>query len=386
MKNFFIQKNSLLLLLGGIVIIGTTLTCLFTAGNAFIQQPAIATPTVTAPYTPLAELAQSRPLKACNAKQRHFQMGIAFPQWGSTAYSEKDAKWLTELPDMRTKTAACWVEMPILFYQSSLTSMTVTQGPGTPPVSSFNYGVHLAHALGWHIFVTPLLQVNGAQPWAGAIQLTTYPQEQQWFESYWQAIKPYAVTAAKAGVEQFAIGTEEEWLQENAPDSLWNGLIAELRSVFPGTLTYDMNWTSLQKPLPAWMRNANLKMIGVSAYLPLVDTPERVDPKQIFDLWKQTVKRALDDFALALGEPIFLSEIGYRNSADALYRSWEPTSSAPPDPVEQAAACDAALANIIPDPHILGSFFWGWDDVGAFNLNGLQAAAVIHSYYKTLQT
>ena len=383
MKNFFIQKNSLLLLLGGIVIISTTLTCIFTAGNAFIQQPAIATP--TAPYTPLAELAQSRPPKACNAKQRHFQMGVAFPQWGATAYSEKDANWLTELPDMRTQTAACWVEMPILFYQSSLTSTTVTQGPGTPSVSSFNYGVYLAHALGLHIFVTPLLQVNGAQPWAGAIQFTTYPQEQQWFESYWQAIKPYAVAAAQAGVEQLALGTEYEWLQENAPDSLWNGLIAELRSVFPGTLTYDTNWDILQKQPPVWMRNANLKMIGVSAYLPLVDTPERADPKQIFDLWKQTVKRALDDFALALGEPIFISEIGYRNSADALYRSWEPTSSAPPDPVEQAAACAAALANIIPDQHILGSFFWGWDDAAAFNLNGLQAAAVIHSYYKTLQ-
>lgn len=166
MKDFFIQKNSLLLLLGGIVLISTTLTCIFTAGNAFIQQPAIATPTATAPYTTLAELAQARPLKACNAKQRQFQMGIAFPQWGATAYSEHDAKWLTELPDMRTQTAACWVEMPILFYQSSLTSTIITQGPG------FNYGVYLAHALGWHIFVTPLLQVNGAQPWAGAIHIT----------------------------------------------------------------------------------------------------------------------------------------------------------------------------------------------------------------------
>ena len=82
---------------------------------------------------------------------------------------------------------------------------------------------------------------------------------------------------------------------------------------------------------------------------------------------------------------IFISEIGYRNSADALYRSWEPTSPAPADPQEQAAACDAALANIIPDQHILGSFFWGWDDVEAFNLNGLQATNVIHKYYESLQ-
>ena len=385
MKSFFIQKNSFLLLLGVIVIVSASLVYLLTAGNAFIQQPAMVTPTAKVPSTPLAKLTQSRPPKACNSKQRDFQMGVAFPQWGTTAYGESDTKCLTELPDMQTQTAACWVEMPVLLYQSSLTSTTVTQGPSTPSLSPFNYGIHLAHALGLHTFVTLLLQANGTQPWPGAIHFITYQQEQQWFESYWQAIKPYAVTAAQAGVEQFALGTEYEWLQENAPDSLWNGLIANLRGVFPGTLTYDTNWDILQKQPPSWMRNANLKMIGVSAYLPMVDTPVRVDPQQIFGLWKQTVKPALDNFAIALGEPIFISEIGYRNSADALYYSLESPSSAPPDPEEQAAACGAALANIIPDQHILGSFFWGWDDAGAFNLKGLQAATVIHSYYKSLQ-
>ena len=380
-----IQKNSVLLILGVIVIVTASLVFLFTAGKALLQPVAVVAPTPKPLYTPLAELSESRPSKPCGSKQRDFQMGIAFPQWGPTAYGENDTKWLAELPDLQTQTAACWVEMPVLLYQASLTSTTVTQGPSTPSVSSFNYGVHLAHALGLHIFVTPLLQVNGAQSWAGSIHFSTLAQEQRWFESYWQALKPYAVTAAEAGVEQFAIGTEEEWLQKNAPDSLWKGLIANVRSVFPGTLTYNMNWTSLQQQPLAWMRNVNLKMIGVSAYLPIIGTPERVDPKQIFDLWKQAVKSALDNFSIALGEPIFISEIGFRNSADALYNSWESTSSAPPDPVEQAAACDAALANIIPDPHILGSFFWGWDDVGAFSLNGLQAATVIHTHYESLQ-
>ena len=126
-------------------------------------------------------------------------------------------------------------------------------------------------------------------------------------------------------------------------------------------------------------------MIGVSAYLPILNTPTRVDPKQIPDLWRQNVKLALDNFSTALGEPIFISEIGYRNSADALYHSWESTSSAPADQVEQAAACDAVLTNIASDQHILGSFFWGWDDAGAFNLKGLQAVNVIHTHYKSLQ-
>ena len=386
MKQFFIQKNSVLLLLGIIVVVSASLAYLIVAGNAFFQPRATATPTAQVPSTPLAALTEAPQPKACSSTHRSFQMGVAFPQWGPTAYGESDAKWLTELPEMQAQTAACWVEIPVLFYQSSLSSTVVTQGPSTPSLSSFNYGIHLAHALGLRVFVTPLLQVDGPQPWSGAIKFSTVEQERQWFASYWQAIKPYVVAAAQAGVEQFALGSEYEWLQENAPDSLWNGLISAVRSVFPGTLTYDMNWTTLQTQPPAWMRNPGLKMIGVSAYLPVIDTPERVDPQRMFGLWKQTVKTALDNFATKLGEPIFISEIGYRNSADALYHSWESTSTAPPDPAEQAAACDAALANILTDQHILGSFFWGWDDAGAFNLNGLQAATVIHKYYASLQS
>ncbi len=384
MKSLFMQKNGFLLLLGVIAIVSAVLVYLFMVGNASILQPATATPMAKEPSTPIAQL---HPSKSCSSRQRYFQTGIAFPQWGPKGYGASDTRWLAELVDMRTLTAACWIEMPILFFQSSLTSTTVIPGPSTPSVSSLNYGVRFAHVLGLHIFITPLLQVRGPQPWAGDIQFSTFKQEQQWFASYWRAIKPYVVAAAQNGVEQFALGTEYEWLQVHAPSSLWNGLISELRSVFPGTLTYDMNWTSVHLPPPSWMHNADLKMIGVSAYFPLVNTPKRVDPQQIFDLWEKKVKRELDTFAARLGEPIFISEIGYRNSADTLYRTYETTSSAPPDPVEQAAAYDAALANIFSDQHILGSFFWGWDDAGgAFNLKGSQATSVIHKYYEALQT
>jgi hypothetical protein len=386
MKQFFIQKNSVLLLLGIIIIGGASLAYLFIAGNRSAQPPAIATPTIQVASTPLAFLRQAPPPQKCQSTHRPFQMGVAFPQWGPTAYGESDGQWLTELPEMQQQTAACWVEMPVLFYQSSLSSTMVTTGQSTPSLSSFNYGIHLAHSLGLQVFVTPLLQVEGPQPWSGAIKFATYDQEQQWFASYWQAIKPYAIAAAQAGVEQFALGTEYEWLQEYAPASLWNGLISNVRSVFPGTLTYDMNWTSLQVQPSSWMHNPDLKMIGVSAYLPIINTPERVDPQQIPGLWKKTVKAALDSFAAMLGEPVFISEIGYRNSSDTLYHSWEAQSSAPRDPVEQAAACDAALANIVSDPNILGSFFWGWDSADAFNLNGMQAATVIHQYYASLQS
>lgn len=391
------QRYSILLLVGIVLIVSGSLIYLFITGDARNTSTQQATNTGTTPHdgsktavvgltnTPATSEPKPLPAKPCSSKQRNFQMGVAFPDWGTTAYGASDTKWLTELPAMQAGTAACWVEMPVLLHQSSLTSTSVVQGPATSQLSSFDYGVRFAHTLGLHVFVTMQLQSAGSQPWSALINFSTYAQERQWFESYWQAVKPYAVDAEQNGVEQFALGTEYRWLEQNAPASLWNGLIEELSQVFHGTITYDMDWSALHNSPPSWMRNPHLKMIGISSYSPLVYTPVRVDPKRIRGLWVQMVQRDLDNFSIALGKSIFLSEVGFPNCREALYQPWNSWCTAPKDPQEQAAATDAALANIIPDQHILGSFFWGWDNTEDFDLNAVQATSVIQSYYKSLQ-
>jgi hypothetical protein len=97
------------------------------------------------------------------------------------------------------------------------------------------------------------------------------------------------------------------------------------------------------------------------------------------------VQRDLDNFSIAVGRPIFLSEVGFPNCQLALYQPWNSYCTAPLDPQEQAAACEAVLANIIPDRRILGSFFWGWDNAEDLNLHTVPASSIIQSYYKSLQ-
>ena len=128
-------------------------------------------------------------------------------------------------------------------------------------------------------------------------------------------------------------------------------------------------------------------MVGVSEYIPLIDQRERLDLQAIIPLWRDKVKALLDAFSTQIAKPVILSEIGYRNSADTLYHPWYPISTvSPPDPAEQAAACDAALTNVIPDPHILGTFFWGWDSVGGFKLSGQPAATILQKWYTSSQS
>lgn len=384
---FFLLLIGLLSLSTGLVYLllsgGKTVTAFQVPGQSLHVRKTAITHVPTPSVTPTLPVVAQKP---CEAKERSYEMGIAFPQWSPQAYGGTDANWMTELPRLKSQTAACWVEMPVLLFQSSPSSTVVTAGPSTPTTDAVNYGIRYAHSLGLHVFVTILMGVDGgANNWAGSIKFTNLQDEQAWFTSYWHAVQPYAAIAQQAGAEQFGVATEEEWLQSNAPNAYWSTLITSVHGVFSGPLVYDMNWTSLGKLVPEWMFNPLLKMIGVSAYLPSVATSERLTEAQIAALWQSQALPKLDHFASTMGKPIFLSEIGYRNSADALYKTWVANSSAPADPAEQAAACQAALEAILSDEHIIGNFFWGWDNAGAFNLKDSPAAKTIQHYYQSAQ-
>lgn len=372
----FIFSKRVLFLLGSLLLCISTQVILFSWGGIFGPQPASLQ--AGNRYTTLPTL--TRP--AIQDQRPPFEKGVIFPRWNQTSYGPGDTEWLKGLSDIQVQTGAHWIEMPILFSQASLTSTRVMLGPSTPTVESVVSGIRAARALGYHVFITPLIGVIGPGLWAANIQFSSYVQEVQWFDSFWKMFRPYAWAAQVAGADQVSIGSEEVWLEQFAPALLWDTLIERVRSVFSRIITYDMDWTSLSRPIQIWMSNSNLSMIGVTEYIPLIDSPKRVDPKIMFSLWRDKVKRAIDNFSIRIGKPVVIAEIGYRNSQDALYHSWDTESPfSPPDPIEQAAACNAALANVMSDPHIAGIFFWGWDGVGAFKLSGQPAVAVIHVWY-----
>ncbi|HLI07262.1 MAG TPA: hypothetical protein VKV40_11900 [Ktedonobacteraceae bacterium] len=314
-----------------------------------------------------------------------FERGVIYPQWSQNGYGVQDTTWQQDVSTMKTQTGAQWIEIPVLFSQATSSSTTVEVSPSTPDVQSFTQGIERAHALGYHVFFVPLMQVRQPDGWSGSITFTTNTQEQEWFDSYWHTLQPYIAAAAQQHVEQMAIGTELQTLQQTVPAPLWNQLMIRIRGTFNGTLTYDMNWSSLGQPMPDWLKNPTLTYIGVSEYIPLLTSPARIDPAAMPALWQQKVKTQLDALASALGKPVLITEIGYRNSSDALYHTWEATSKAQADPAEQAGAYNAALSNALKDTHIAGTFFWGWNDVGMFAIAGQPAVQVLHKWYTLTQ-
>ena len=308
-----------------------------------------------------------------------FETGVVFPRWGADAYTSSDPNYAIGLNEIQNQTGARWVELTVDLYQPTKTSTTVEIQSTTPTPEALEAGIQIAHAHGYHVFVAPLLTV-GTSTWSGRISFTKLSQADAWFTSYWSLLRPYLVASAFAGADQFAIGTEFYGLEGNWT-SQWNNLISEAHGVFPGILTYDLNFSTLQeRQMPTWLENPLLTYIGISAYFSLTSRSERVDPSVMPILWYDDVETLLDNTSVRLGKPILISEIGYRNSSDTLYEPFLQSTSAPPDPAEQAGAYQAALQNTVPDPHIAGIFFWAWS-LPPFSPNWLPAAGVLHHWY-----
>jgi hypothetical protein len=325
------------------------------------------------------------PIQHAPLVRPEFERGIIYPQWVHNGYGDQDTIWQQDVGTIKTQTQAQWIEIPVLFSQATFSSTVVEVVPSTPGLQGFIGGIKRAHVLGYKVFFVPLMQVRQVGGWSGSITFNTKQKEQEWFDSYWQTIQPYVIAAANEHVEQMAIATELQTLQQAVPDALWNQLIARIQSIFKNTLTYDMNWSSLAMTLPTWLKNPGLTYVGVSTYIPLLDKAERIDPKDMPALWQQKIKTQLDAFSTQLGKQVLITEIGYRNSSDALYRTWESYSNAQPDPVEQAGAYNAVLTNVLTDTHIGGTFFWGWDDVGMFSIAGQPAVQVLQKWYTLTQ-
>jgi len=332
---------------------------------------------------PSAPTTATRP----NVVRTASEKGIIFPRWFPGGYGSADKDWQNSLHIIKKQTAAEWIEIPVLFSQANGHSTVVEHSQSTVDVAAFSAGVHAAHALGLRVFFVPLMSVREPGGWSGSIDLKTDQQQQAWFNSYWNTLRPYVQTAANDNVEQMAIGTELQSLQKTVAAPKWNQLIARIRTIFKNTLTYDMNWYSLSQsqPQPEWLKNPELAMIGVSSYIPLTDVAQRIDPQNMPALWQNKIRVHLDALSTEVGKPVLISEIGYRNTSDALYRTWEAHSNAALDSQEQAGAFDAALANTFADTQIGGIFFWGWDDVDQFTIKNRPAAQVLLKWYSQAQ-
>jgi hypothetical protein len=240
-----------------------------------------------------------------------------------------------------------------------------------------------ARARGIATLLKPHVWLHGS--WPGDVEMDSEPDWAAWFAQYREFLLAWARFAAELELEGLCIGTELD--KTLVREREWRALVAEVRAIYPGLLTYAANWTHFEE-VPFWDA---LDAIGVNAYFPLSTAPHPgVD--ELVASW-QPIRARLAALAERFDRPVVFTEIGYHPAEGALAEPWLwDVGDAAHAPENQARAYEAALDVFLDEPWFGGIFWWKWhaeprrtrrgSPAGTFSPQGLPAEAVLERVYK----
>ncbi|MEP0545456.1 MAG: hypothetical protein ABJF88_00840 [Rhodothermales bacterium] len=240
-----------------------------------------------------------------------------------------------------------------------------------------------ADTLGLRLVLKPQVWIGSHDPeqWSANIGFETEADWAAWEASYRDFALHYARLSAEIDAPLLVIGTElARAVRER--EAFWRGLIAEIRAVYDGQITYAANWYDDFEHVPFWDA---LDAIGIQAYFPLTEA----DAPTVADLragWEQH-ERAIEAVHRRTGKPVLFTEVGYRDVPFAAARPWEwpdrHTPTLEPDEALQARLYEAFFEEVWPEPWMAGAILWKWHPpsdrsrVGDFTPQGKPAEAVI---------
>lgn len=209
-----------------------------------------------------------------------------------------------------------------------------------------------ARALGLKVWLEPHVWTRG---WAGDLAFTPSGW-QRFFTDYEQLAIHWALLADREQLEGFFVG--HELASSTAADpARWRALIARVRRIYGGLLSYGANWDEAPR-VPFWDQ---LDLIGVSFYAPLSEQPTR-DPGRL-RAGAAKALTGLHALARQYGRPVLLAELGYPASADAGVRPWDEGRGAA-DADMQRLCMEAAISAMEPCEWLAGAYFWKWGSSG----------------------
>jgi hypothetical protein len=222
--------------------------------------------------------------------------------------------------------------------------------------------VEQAKARGLRVMVVPHLWVETGE-WRGEMDPGSTEGWEAYRQSYRSFVMRWAADAAEWGADGFSIGVEcKSW--SGRFGGWWEQLIADIRRVFPGLLTYSANWDEVENVL-FWDR---LDLVGINAFYPLADKNDAS-----YDQYLQGALRQIDnlrELSRTLDMPILFVEVGYTTRSNAAVEPWlwpDDMQSPAVDEWEQARALSAILEAALPNRWMAGFFLWRYyanlDDV-----------------------
>jgi len=251
--------------------------------------------------------------------------------------------------------------------------------PGSETDVGLIHAARRAHARGMRVFWKPHLWVS-RDSWPGDVAMTSDADWVAWWRSYRRYVVQHAVLAEHTGSELFSIGVELG--RTLGREGEWRALIAAVRRVYSGRVTYSGNWWGDYDRVPFW---DELDFVGVDAYFPLAGAG--ADRAAL----AEGARRAVAELAAAaarFGRPVILTEVGFAARRDAWASPHEEAGEYHEG--DQALAYEVLLEALGRPPWLAGVYFWkvytdpSYEDGkgGMFHFLGRAAEAAVADYLR----
>lgn len=195
--------------------------------------------------------------------------------------------------------------------------------------------------------------------WRSDIEMNSKEDWEAWFHNYGKMILHYAKVAQEGDMEALCIGTEILQATTKHPER-WRKLIADIRKVYKGKLTYAANFYKEFEQVEFW---DDLDFIGVQAYFPLTKS-HYPTTSSLKKSWKPHVKK-LQRVSRKYNKQVVFTEVGYRNTSDASAEPWLWPSQVDHDKIKisdetQALCYEAMFESLWNQDWFGGLYIWKW--------------------------
>ena len=211
-----------------------------------------------------------------------------------------------------------------------------------------------ARERGLSVMLIPHIAYWGSRfSWRGEINFERAEEWERFFADYESWMLQMARIAEEHRAAILCIGLEFTHAQRF--EERWRKIIAAIREIYHGKLTYGANWGEYAE-VKFWDA---LDYIGVLAYFPLT---KNVDPSvaEISAAWEKRCTE-LETFSRRNGGKQFLFvEIGYNENARAAAEPWAFATGGEHATEIQERCIDAALSLTNKHSFLAGMFLWKW--------------------------
>ena len=229
--------------------------------------------------------------------------------------------------------------------------------------------INALHDMGFKVMLKPHIWMGGYEfdpdNWRSNIDFKDPAERRRWFESYGDFIVSEAKIAEETGVEIFVIGTELVALSKYRED--WEGLIAKVRQVYGGELTYAANGMNAAN-IEFW---GSLDYIGIDAYFRLTD---KVNPTvtELVKGWSP-YESEIAGLSRKYGKNVIFTEIGFKSVEGTAIEPWRWDGEGGVSQQEQARAFEAAGIVFRNKPYLAGVFIWKYfTDMDSYEKRNLE--------------